>query len=331
MKKCPRCGLPPEGELECRYCGLVFSEDIKNQNFQKKLKKLNWFQWRQQILKWFIILIIVFTVFAYLGLPFWLMVPVIIVILYFSSQAKNGNDVTNQLKSSGNKPIDKELDWLKERWERVEREKELGDLKTVDQWYFDEATERQLARIKKNGTYIGSTKLTKGKASDLIGLSEKPEEGSEEILKFFRVPTKGISETRAREEIAKIFSDPEKVKAWKARPATQMQKEFFRFFNQEIPRDITYETASRYINDYHMEHEEEEDKLDEWDNYECIYDDIDDPDFRKDWRIKKVSLPIYRQAIEMLKSEGMSLSEPSTDHDRVIEKIVEIKPDIQKK
>jgi len=51
MKKCPRCGLPPEGELECRYCGLVFSEDIKNQNFQKKLKKLNWFQWRQQILK----------------------------------------------------------------------------------------------------------------------------------------------------------------------------------------------------------------------------------------------------------------------------------------
>ena len=223
MKKCPRSGLPPEGDLECHYCGLVLTDEIKSNNFQNKMKTVDWFQWRQQILKWFIIFIILSTVLLYFGFSLWLVMP-IITIAYFVSQAQKNSEPKSRLKTAREKATNENLDWLKERWERVEKEKESGELKTVRQWYFDEPTERQLAKIKRDGLNIGVKNLTKEKASDLIGLSERPNEGSVEILKYFKVSIRGNNETRAREEVAKIFSDPEKVKVWKARPATQMQK-----------------------------------------------------------------------------------------------------------
>lgn len=329
MKKCPRCGLPPEGELECHYCGLVFNDEIKSNNFITKLKTLDSLQGREQILKWFIILIVLLAFLSYFNLSLWLIIP-ILAIGYVISQANKKSGTKNRLIGAGKKATKENLDWLKDRWERVENEKESGELKTVKQWYLDEATERQLARIKRDGLNIGVKNLTKGQASDLIGLSERPNEGAVEILQFFKVSIKGISETRARDEVAKIFADPNKVKAWKTRPATQMQKEFFRFFNQKLPKGLTSETASEYIRDYEMEHEDDEDILDEWYNYEAIYEDIDDPETRKEYEIKKVSLSVYRKAIDILRSEGKSLTELSSDYDRIIEKIVEIKPEIRK-
>ena len=82
MKKCPRSGLPPEGDLECHYCGLVLTDEIKSNNFQNKMKTVDWLQWRQQILKWFIIFIILSTVLLYFGFSLWLVMP-IITIAYF--------------------------------------------------------------------------------------------------------------------------------------------------------------------------------------------------------------------------------------------------------
>jgi hypothetical protein len=254
-----------------------------------------------------------------------------ILIIYFivKAVAKNTSNVATQSKKP-KKLISDNFGWLKERWDRVDKEKESGVLNIVESWYFDDATEKQLAYIKKLGINIGNIKLTKGKASDIIGLHEKPEEGSIEILKFFKIPTKGMSQTKARDEVAKIFADSKKAKLWNERPATQMQKEFFRFYNLKITKGLTSTAASKLINDYQMKHEEDEDKLDEWYDYEALFEDINDIDTRRDYEIKKVSLALYRQAIKKLKDEGRSLSELIGDMDAVIEKIIEVKPDIKK-
>jgi len=94
---------------------------------------------------------------------------------------------------------------------------------------------------------------------------------------------------------------------------------------------LTYEQASLFIDDYSAKlSEEDETKLDEWEAYENIYDEINDPDFREDYELKKISLSLYRTAIDQLKKEGKSLTELNDNIDMVVDKIIELKQDIQK-
>ena len=74
------------------------------------------------------------------------------------------------------------MGWLKERWDRVQHEKDSGVLRTVSQWYFDEATERQLSRLKRIGLKLNTEQITKGQASDIIGLFEPLEQRDAAIL-----------------------------------------------------------------------------------------------------------------------------------------------------
>lgn len=226
--------------------------------------------------------------------------------------------------------VDKNAQWLEERWEGARKERDAGELKTVPRWFFDEATERQRERLKKMGLTLKAT-ATKGEASDVIGLLEPADDRDMEILRFFKVPTKGINQTRARHEVAQLFSKPANVEAWNSRPASAMQKEFFRYFGLKVPSNLTYQEAECAIEEHLAKlAEENEQKVDEWDAYEQMFEEISDPGFREDYDIRAVSLSLYRSAIEELKKEGLSVAALADDIDRVVNKIIALKPDIQK-
>ncbi len=244
---------------------------------------------------------------------------------------------STQISASGRKPNEEERifndnkSWLEERWTVAQKEREAGELKTVPHWFFDEATDRQLQKIEEMGLGTKDARPTKGEASDIIGLFSPAEEENEEILKFFKVPLRGINQSRSRHEVAKLLSDPKSLEAWKARPASQMQKEFYRYFNLKVSQRLTYEEASRSISDHEAKLSKEGGQgLDEWEAYTNIFDEINAPDFREDYEIKKVSISLYRSAIEQLKRDGRSLTELDDDIDLVVKKILEIKPETQK-
>src|SRR5690606_29943643 len=103
--------------------------------------------------------------------------------------------------------------WLARRWQDARDAQTRGDTSSFPAWYFDSPTERQLNRLKNAGALIPPN-MTKGQASDLIGLSEEPDEDDVEILKFFKVSTRDMSQTRARAEVASLFSDSANRQRW---------------------------------------------------------------------------------------------------------------------
>jgi len=221
--------------------------------------------------------------------------------------------------------------WMEERWAHARKERDAGEVKSVPQWFFDEVTERQMQRIQEMGLKISGGRPTKGEASDIIGLFEPAEDENIEILKFFKISLKGMNQSKVRYEVGELLQDPEKLESWKNRPASAMQKEFYRFFGVKVPQGLTHEIASKDIIEYRKKlDEEDETRMEEWDAFEDIYDEINDPDFREDYGLKSISISLYRSAIDKLKNEGKTITELSDDPDVVIDKLIEIKPEIQK-
>ena len=111
-------------------------------------------------------------------------------------------------------------EWLPQRWDRSAEELASGNLVEFQRWYFDDVTERQqakLADIEELDVFKIPGKLTKGQASDLIGLFEEPDDGDLQVMKFFKVPARGVSQTKARMEVARLFMDPTNRNAWEKR------------------------------------------------------------------------------------------------------------------
>ena len=64
-------------------------------------------------------------------------------------------------------------------------------------------------------------------------------------------------------------------------------------------------------------------------NLEPVYDLLADKDFREDYFIKKPSKTLIKQAAKMLHNEGMDSAQAFEQIDRVIEKLLEIKPELE--
>jgi hypothetical protein len=92
--------------------------------------------------------------------------------------------------------------WLSSRWAEANRHNDDGDTKTFPSWFFDAATERQLNLLKEKDLSLSGGQLSRGQASDVIGLFFPVEEADKEVLRFFKVPTKGLNQTTARAEVA---------------------------------------------------------------------------------------------------------------------------------
>lgn len=260
-----------------------------------------------------------------------LVIGIILFFLLRGGSRKKPSATKSASISEEERILNNNLPWLEERWALAQKEQDAGEVKSMPQWFFDEATERQMKKIQEMGLKISGGHPTKGQVSDIIGLFEPPEDNNIEILKFFKTSLKGMNQSKARHEVSKLLQDPEKMDRWRNRPASSMQKEFYRFFGIKVPQGLTHEMASKFINEYREKlGEEGETRINEWAAFEDIYEEINDPDFRDDHGLKSISISLYRSAIDELKSEGKTLTELADDPEIVIEKIIEIKPEIQK-
>lgn len=216
--------------------------------------------------------------------------------------------------------LDANLAWLSERWKMAETEQASGNLKHFPKWYFDEPTDRQAKRIADDGLSIKG-KGTKGQYSDIIGLFVAPEDEELEKLKFFGVALKGptLNQTRARHELAKIDSDPERQRAWLSRPASPLQKEFYRFIGEKAPPKLTHEQAEAKMQEA-MEKLTEA-QQDEWSTLENLVEEFEDREFRSDVAIRKPLPADIRAAIAALKAQGQEVDDPYD----IAEKLLEIK------
>lgn len=231
--------------------------------------------------------------------------------------------------------VSENIEWLEEEWNKAWDEKESGELKTVPEWWFDDAYERQLKKIDRMGLVFSKDLPTQGQASDIIGLFEPPDYGDREILKFFNVPLRGMTQTRAKYLVAQLFLEPENAAAYgtfsdlketlaENRPATTMQKEFYRYFDLKVPTGLTHEEAFQFRREYARKLKNLD--WEDWLAYEIMYEGINVS--RKDYGIKKVSLSLYRAVMEEFKKEGKRPSEFDDDL-LVLERIIRMQPDIK--
>jgi hypothetical protein len=234
------------------------------------------------------------------------------------------DDVAEDL-SAKQRALEANRQWLDERWRMAESEKAAGSLKHFPHWFFDKATDRQRERLTRDGVKV-SGNATKGQLSDIIGLFVEP--GSEELekLKFYEVRLKGAlrNQTRARHELATLASDPEKERAWLMRPATAMQKEFYRFIGEKPPAGLTAEQAEARM--LAVLDEMPDAQQNEWYEYEHLVDMFSDSEFRADVEIRKPTLGDIRAAMMALKAAGGAFDDPYD----VADKLLEIKPALER-
>lgn len=205
-------------------------------------------------------------------------------------------------------------------------EKAAGNLQSFGTWYFDAPTERQIERLKRERISIHAG-ATKGEVSDVIGLFVEPDDEDLEKLNFFDVKLQGAlrNQTRARHEVAKLDSEPKNEMASARRPATAMQKEFYKFIESKPPVGLTYEQAEKAIGE--ALEVMPEPKSEEWDSFESLVSDFDDRDFRGDVGIRKPTIAEIRKAVDALKVENKERDDVYDPY-IVAEKLLEIKPSL---
>lgn len=117
-----------------------------------------------------------------------------------------------------------------------------------------------------------------------------------------------------------------------SKPAGAEEKEFLKFFELPIPKGLTSGQAAELIEAHRTKLEVGDlAKLDEWDAFVKIRDEFDDADFRDIAGLKKVSAKILNEAIDALKSEGETMSSLADDVDKVADKVLALRPELQRK
>jgi len=255
---------------------------------------------------------------------------VVVIIVYFFLKKSSDKQISpkrNRLQAS--EAGDDNFDWLREIWKKADQEQEERGLKTFPKWFYDEVTPRQIEKLESLEVNVKG-EVTKGKASDLIGLFYPIEEEDLAALNFFKVQQKGMNQTKGCYKAKELLSVPENQSKWDNRQASQMQKEFFRFFHIKVPTGLSSKDAKKIIDEKtSIEAEQEEDniKLEEWDAYESIITELSDRELLRDeFEIKKPSMALIREVVEILVREGHPLSDLNSDE--VAEKIQELKPDM---
>lgn len=232
--------------------------------------------------------------------------------------AKNTSTTRNKNTSSQTNDIP---DWLLERWSLANQQK--LDLKS---WYFDEPTQKQLDKLKQLNQKTPHT-TTKGMASDLIGLHFPADDDDLEILKFFKVKTSGLSQTKAKHETGILLNTPENKTAFENRPATTIQKEYFKHFDLKGASGLTHNAAALKISEHRASLPDEDPKEKHWEILMEIVEELSDKENLESHDIKKPSFSLIKQAVLALIDEGVDIDDTPID---VVEKIIELNPSIQR-
>lgn len=256
-----------------------------------------------------------------------LIVIAVLVLLYFAFKlsgskgkvkpGRKNSDKQQASASSRSIPDD-----LVEHWITVKQWKTEGS-SPLPRWYFDEPTERQLERLKNEGMKAPNG-AKKGHVSDLIGLTERPDDGQKEMLKFFKEPYGGLTQTGANIKIREIFSNPDNKVRWEQRPASQFQKEALKMLGIKAPKGFNHSEIDALLYGGDLTEQQE----DELDAFGSIWDDLCNPEFRKEFEMKKPSFARYKQALTALDEQG----EQWRDGDPYIvaEKLIDLFPELER-
>lgn len=108
-------------------------------------------------------------------------------------------------------------------------------------------------------------------------------------------------------------------------PASKEQKDYLTFFSIPMSKGLNSGQAEALISEHEKTASELE--LDEWNNFQNILEYFKD-DLRETDGIKKVSESLLVEVLKQLKQEGNSYERLYEDIDEVVERLIEIKPEL---
>lgn len=117
---------------------------------------------------------------------------------------------------------------------------------------------------------------------------------------------------------------------FEGRPATQLQKEFYLTFDFDVPKGLTYLAAKQFVKEKSAEiGKEDEDALQVWKFFRDILKELSDPETCEAYGIKAVRISRSRSAVVTLIDEGQSLEDISSDIQIVVDKLIDLHPDLE--
>lgn len=236
-------------------------------------------------------------------------------LLFYANQRMGRGKPTPKARPAAS-PTRNAEDWIEECWRA---EKDQGP--TARPWFFDPVTDGQVRKLQDLKVDTRGMKLTKGMASDLIGMQLEPEEHDLEILKHFKVSTRGMNQAKARYEVAKIMAIPGNKEKWENRPADGMSKELYRLAGKKVPKDLSITQAAAEQQALYQSLGADKQAL--WDALNELWDEVWDPYFTEEYETRRPSASAVRKAVEAMLAEGTGLDE--VDLDGVMEKIDDMK------
>lgn len=162
----------------------------------------------------------------------------IILFLFFLKSASTTPKSTSRNKSR------EAPEWLLKRWQS-----QLNGEPGFPEWYQHEPSERQIQALKQYGIEI-PPKLTKGTASDLIGLKLPADEADIEIAKFFKRNHRNLSQTEGREIARQVSNSAELLNAWNNRPPNALTKAQLKHFGIKITKETTQNQAYELLKNH---------------------------------------------------------------------------------
>lgn len=259
-----------------------------------------------------------------------LLLIIVGLVLYvaFKTYLKTGKTNSQPRATSSKKIAAPRQEWLAERWAMSSQEQYAGTL--FPAWYFDPITEHQTARLVEEGHTIPRG-MTKGQASDLIGLGEHADEHDLAVLKHFKKSTAQMNSSRARHEVGLIFLSDENRASWENRPASARRLEFFKFLGIKSEPGLSEQAAKEKQESTSAELSKSGDeRIENWHSYETFLDEFDDPDFREGFDLKRPSYKQIRTVIQKMLAEGKSWQDIADDTDAVAERLIEDNPNLEK-
>lgn len=114
-------------------------------------------------------------------------------------------------------------------------------------------------------------------------------------------------------------------------PMNKDQKDFLKFFDQPIPRGLNVGQANTLIEEFTAKmNAEQPGKIDEYDAYEEIKWMIDDKDERESYDLKKPPMAVVKQALEVLRGNGVTYVQIKDNMQLLVDEIFKIRPDLER-
>lgn len=232
---------------------------------------------------------------------------------------------------------EQEIAWLKPIWAERSRSKTAGEPQDPS-WWWDEPSEAQLKRLgegvgalRSAGMDFGFSPLTKGAASDLIGIGIDIDDDDKELLTFFKVEPAPKNQTRARYILRDLMKDPENQKAWESRPASREQIAVLKILGVEKTKALSAPQALRLRDDTIEQLNEEGDtKAQEVEAYESLIQKFTDKEECRERYLKKPSWTLLNQALDALREDGLTYQQMEEDDEVVEKKLLELKPSLER-